>query len=102
MSGKTGVVRGKWGMSPMREAATLLGVLKQSGLAGRGLVQAFEFWSKRVIGYSREDLNSMYLRQTGRDMTDYIMTQKADRVVRYKELGPEAEVVRKTLAKLRG
>lgn len=101
MSGKLGMVRGRWGVSPLREAATLLGVLKQEGLAGKGLIQAFEFWSHRIIGYTRSDLNAQYRQQTGRDLTDYVMTQKADRVVRYKELGPEAAVVRSTLAKLR-
>ena len=34
-------VRGKWGVSPLREAKTLLGVSKQQGLAGKGLIEAF-------------------------------------------------------------
>jgi hypothetical protein len=33
--------RGTWTVSPLREAKILLGVLKQQGLAGQGLVKAF-------------------------------------------------------------
>ena len=49
-------VRGKWGVSPLREAKTLLGVLKQQGLAGKGLIEAFEKWAPRIVGSSRADI----------------------------------------------
>jgi hypothetical protein len=95
------LVRGKWGVSPLREAKTLLGVLKQQGLAGKGLIEAFEKWAPRIIGSSRADMNLLYLEQTGRQMSDYILTQQADKVVRYNQLPPEAEVFRQILLKSR-
>ncbi len=92
---------GRWSVSPLREAGTLLGVLKKYGLAGRGLVASFEKWSPRLLGYSRKDFNQLYRTQTGRDLTDTILIQKADKVVRYGRLGPEAEVLRQQLIKNR-
>ena len=94
-------VRGKWGVSPLREAKTLLGVLKQQGLAGKGLIEAFEKWAPRIVGSSRADMNRLYREQTGRQMSDYILTQQADKVVRYNQLPPEAEVFRQILLKSR-
>jgi excisionase family DNA binding protein len=77
--------RGKWSVSPLWEAKILLGVLRQQGLAGKGLVKAFEKWAPRVAGRSRAE------------MSDYILVQQADKVVRYNQLPPEAEVVRRAL-----
>jgi hypothetical protein len=94
-------VRARWSVSPLREAKTLLGVLQQEGLRGKGLVQAFENHSPRLLGYSREDMGKLYRHQTGRDLTDYILVQKADKAVRYNELGPEATLLSRTLRKLR-
>lgn len=94
-------IRARWSVSPLREAKTLLGVLQQEGLRGKGLVQAFERQCPRLLGYSREDMGKLYRQQTGRDLTDYILVQKADKVVRYNELGPEADLLRRTLRKLR-
>jgi hypothetical protein len=34
--------RGKWSVSPLWEGKILLGVLKQQGLTGKGLVNTFE------------------------------------------------------------
>lgn len=44
-------------------------------------------------------MNRMYSEQTGREMSDYILVQQADKVVRYNQLPPEAEVFRKALLK---
>jgi len=92
---------GRWSVSPLREAGTLLGVLKKSGLAGKGLVASFEKWSPRLLGYSRKDFDRLYRAQTGRDLTDAVLIQKADKIVRYGGLGPEAEVLRQQLLKNR-
>ncbi len=89
--------RGKWSVSPLWEAKILLGVLRQQGLAGKGLVKAFEKWAPRVAGRSRAEMNQVYRAQTGREMSDYILVQQADKVVRYNQLPPEAEVVRRAL-----
>jgi excisionase family DNA binding protein len=89
--------RGKWSVSPLWEAKILLGVLRQQGLAGKGLVKAFEKWAPRVAGRSRGEMNRVYRAQTGREMSDYILVQQADKVVRYNQLPPEAEVVRRAL-----
>jgi len=89
--------RGKWSVSPLWEAKILLGVLRQQGLAGKGLVKAFEKWAPRVVGRSRAEMNRVYREQTGREMSDYILVQQADKVVRYNQLPPEAEVVRRAL-----
>lgn len=89
--------RGKWSVSPLWEAKILLGVLRQQGLAGKGLVKAFEKWAPRVAGRSRAEMNRVYRAQTGREMSDYILVQQADKVVRYNQLPPEAEVVRRAL-----
>src|SRR5712664_4687181 len=89
--------RGKWSVSPLWEAKILLGVLRQQGLAGKGLVKAFEKWAPRVAGRSRAEMNRVYRAQTGREMSDYILVQQADKVVRYNQLPPEAEVVRRTV-----
>ena len=42
-------------------------------------------------------MNRVYCEQTGREMSDYILVQQADKVVRYNQLPPEAEVVRRAL-----
>src|SRR6266850_1011059 len=89
--------RGKWSVSPLWEAKILLGVLRQQGLAGKGLVNAFEKWAPRIAGCSRAEINRVYCEQTGREMSDYILVQQADKVVRYNQLPPEAEVVRRAL-----
>jgi excisionase family DNA binding protein len=89
--------RGKWSVSPLWEAKILLGVLKQQGLAGKGLVEAFEKWAPRIAGSSRADIGRLYLDQTGRELSDYILVQQADKVVRYNQLPPDAEVVRRAL-----
>src|SRR5882672_2183916 len=89
--------RGKWSVSPLWEAKILLGVLRQQGLAGKGLVKAFEKWAPRVAGRSRGEMNRVYCEQTGREMSDYILVQQADKAVRYNQLPPEAEVVRRTV-----
>src|SRR6266478_614581 len=89
--------RGKWSVSPLWEAKILTGVLRQQGLAGKGLVKAFEKWAPRVAGRSRAEMNRVYRGQTGREMTDYILMQQADKSVRYTQLPPPAEVVRRAL-----
>lgn len=93
------VKHGRWSVSPLREAGTLLGVLKQSGLAGKGLVDAFDRWSPRLLGYVRADFEALYFKQTGRMLTNDILIQKADKIVRYGGLGPEAEVLRREFMK---
>lgn len=95
-------VRGSWNVSPLWEGKILLGVLKQQGLAGQGLVEAFEKWAPRILGASRSDMNSVYNKQTGREMSDYILLQQADKAVRYKQLPPESEGFRVALANLLG
>ncbi len=92
-------LRGRWSVSPLWEGKILLGVLKQQGLAGKGLVEAFERWAPRIVGASRADMNRVYSEQTGREMSDYILVQQADKAVRYKQLPPEAEDFRLALAK---
>jgi excisionase family DNA binding protein len=89
--------RGKWSVSPLWEAKILLGVLKQQGLAGKGLVEAFEKWAPRIAGSSRIAISRLYREQTGRELSDYILVQQADKVVRYNQLPPDAEVVRRAL-----
>ena len=89
--------RGKWSVSPLWEAKILLGVLKQQGLAGKGLVEAFEKWAPRIAGSSRSDMSRLYREQTGRELSDYILVQQADKVVRYNQLPPDAAVVRRAL-----
>ncbi len=98
---KLGIVRGKWSVSPLREAKTLLGVLKQQGLAGKGLIEAFEKWAPRITGSSRADMNRLYREQTGREMSDYILVQQADKIVRYNQLPPEAEGFRQIILRSR-
>jgi excisionase family DNA binding protein len=90
-------LRGKWSVSPLWEAKILLGVLREQGLAGKGLVKAFEKWALRIAGCSRAEMNRVYCEQTGREMSDYILVQQADKAVRYNQLPPEAEVVRRTV-----
>jgi excisionase family DNA binding protein len=89
--------RGKWSVSPLWEAKTLLGVLKQQGLAGKGLIEAFEKWAPRVAGSSRADMSRLCREQTGRELSDYILVQQADKVVRYNQLPPDAEFVRRAV-----
>lgn len=89
--------RGKWSVSPLWEAKMLLGVLRQQGLAGKGLVKAFERWAPRIVGCSRAEMSRVYCEQTGREMSDYILVQQADKAVRYNQLPPEAEVVRRAV-----
>ncbi len=97
----THVVRARWSVSPLREAKTLLGVLHCDGLRGKGLVQAFEKYSLRLLGYSRADMGRLYHQQTGRELSDSILVQKADKVVRYHELGSDAAALRRSLARCR-
>ena len=52
-------------------------------------VEAFEKWSARIAGASRADMKRVYKEQTGRDMSDYILVQQADKAVRYKQLPPQ-------------
>lgn len=86
-------------MSPLWEGKILLGLLKEQGLAGRGLVSAFEQLAPRMVGASRLDMNRTYSKQTGRELSDYILVQQADKAVRYSQLPPEAEHLRQELAK---
>lgn len=90
--------RGRWSVSPLWQAKVLLGVLRQQGLAGKGLVKAFEKWAPRVTGCSRAEVNRVYREQTGREMSDYILVQQADKAVRYNQLPPEADAVRMTVS----
>ena len=83
-------IRGNWNISPLWESKILLGVLKQQGLAGKGLVGAFEAGA-HTDGVSRVDINRAYAKQTARDLSDYILVQQADKALRYKQLPPEAE-----------
>lgn len=92
-------VRGRWNVSPLWEGKILLGVLREQGLAGKGLVEAFEKWAPRIIGSSRSDMNRVYSEQTGRQMSDYILVQQADKAVRYSQLPPEANGFRQALLK---
>jgi hypothetical protein len=73
-------------VSPLWEAKILLGVLKEQGLAGKGLVKAFEKWAPTIACSSRSEISRTYQKQTGRDMSDYILVQLADKVVRYSQL----------------
>jgi hypothetical protein len=91
-------VRGNWNVSPLWEGKILLGVLREQGLAGKGLVEAFEKWAPRIAGASRADMDKVYKKQTGREMSDYILVQQGDKAVRYKQLPPEAEGFRLALA----
>src|SRR5712692_5021792 len=68
--------RGKWRVSHLWEAKMLLGVLKQQGLAGKGLIEAFEKWAPRVAGSSRADMSRLYREHTGRELSDYILVQQ--------------------------
>jgi len=91
-------VRGNWNISPLWEGKILLGVLKQQGLAGKGLIKAFDKWAPRIVGVSRLDMDRAYGQQTGRTLSDYILTQQADKAVRYRQLPPEADGYRLLLA----
>jgi len=91
-------VKGNWNISPLWEGKILLGVLKQQGLTGKGLVKAFDRWAPRIVGVSRLEMDRAYGRQTGRKLSDYILTQQADKVVRYRQLPPEADGYRLLLA----
>ena len=42
-------------------------------------------------------MNEVYRKQTGREMSDYILVQLADKVVRYNQLPPQADIVRQAL-----
>jgi excisionase family DNA binding protein len=95
-------VRGNWNVPPLWEGKILLGVLKEQGLAGKGLVEAFEKWAPRIVGASRADMNKVYEEQTGHEMSDYILVQQADKAVRYKQLPPEAEGFRLALVQSMG
>ena len=85
-------------MSPLREAKVLLGVLREQGLAGKGLVRAFDKWAPKLTSSSRTEVAMVYRAQTGREITDYILTQLADKVVRYYQLPPEADVMRRAVS----
>jgi excisionase family DNA binding protein len=95
-------IRGNWSISPLWESKILLGVLKQQGLVGKGLVEAFERWAPTLIGVSRGDISKAYAKQTARDLSDYILVQQADKAVRYGQLPPEAEGFRLVLGKSLG
>lgn len=94
-------INGRWRVSPLSEAGTLLGVLRQEGSAGKGLIHAFEKWLPRIVGVSRADADKVYREQTGREMADKILIQKADKIVRYKQLPPEAEIFRRIILRSR-
>lgn len=98
---ETRIVRGRWSVSPLREAKVLLGVLKQEGLTGEGFIKAFEKYSVRLLGYSRADMARLYRQQTGRELSDYILIQRGDKVVRDNELEAERVVLRRTLLRSR-
>ena len=91
------IVRARWSTSPHREAKTMLVVLQQEGLRGKGLIEAFEKNCVRYLGYTRADMAKLYHQQTGRDLSDYILIQKADKVVRTNELVAERVVLRRTV-----
>ncbi len=93
--------QGKWRLSPLREAGVLLGVLKREGLTGKGIVKAFEKWAPRIVGASRANIGRLYREQTGREMADHILIQKADKVVRYRQLPAEIELVRRVILRSR-
>lgn len=101
MTTKTGIVRGKWSLSPLREAKFLLAILKQEGLAGKGLIAAFERWAPRMLGYPRSDMAALYQRQTGQPLTDTLLIQQAYKVVSRGQIPPEAEVFRQQLLRNR-
>ena len=42
-------------------------------------------------------MGRLYLEQTGRELSDYILVQQADKVVRYNQLPPNAEAIRRAL-----
>jgi hypothetical protein len=92
-------LRGRWSVSPLWEGKILLGVLREQGLVGKGLVEAFEKWAPRIVGASRADMNRVYYEQTGREMSDYILVQQADKAVRHEQLPSEAEDSRRALSK---
>jgi excisionase family DNA binding protein len=46
---------------------------------------------------ARTDVSRLYREQTGRELSDYILVQQADKVVRYNQLPPDAEFVRRAL-----
>jgi len=89
--------RGKWSESPLWEAKILLGVLREQGLAGKGLVEAFEKWVPNVAGCPRSAIDRAYAQQTGHELSDYILLQQADKTARYNQLPREAENVRTIL-----
>jgi len=91
-------VRGNWSVSPLREAKTLIAVLKQEGIAGAGLIKSFEKWAPKLLGYSRVDMDTLYRTQTGKELTDYILLQQADKVCRYDGFGPEKEMFKRAIA----
>src|SRR5260370_27368542 len=69
-------LRGRWSISPLWEGKILLRVLKQQGLAGKGLLETVSKWAPRILGASRADMNRVYYSQTGREMSDYILVQQ--------------------------
>jgi len=89
--------RGKWSESPLWEAKILLGVLREQGLAGKGLLEAFEKWVLTVAGCPRSAIDRAYAEQTGHELSDYILIQQADKTFRYNQLPREAESVRTIL-----
>jgi hypothetical protein len=72
--------------------------LKQEGIAGAGLIKAFEKWAPKILGYSRADMDAMYRAQTGKPLSDYILLQQADKVCRYGGFGPEKEMFKRAIA----
>jgi hypothetical protein len=55
---------------------TLLGALKQQPLARKGLIKAFDKSAPRIVGVPRLDMHSTYGKQTGRKLSDYILTNR--------------------------
>ena len=51
--------RGNWNVSPLWEAKVLLGVLRERGLAGKGLIQAFERWLPAISCLSRAEVSDV-------------------------------------------
>ena len=70
---------------------TLLGALKQQALTRKGLIKAFDKSAPRIVGVPRLDMHGTYGKQTRRKLSDYILTQQADKAVRYRQLPPEAD-----------
>lgn len=91
------VIRGRWSESPLREAKFLAGVLSQQGLAGKGLIDAFQRWAPKLLGYTHCEISALFQKQTGKPLSDTLLLQQAYTVVRREQLPPEADVFRKQI-----